>query len=234
MSSSAGRRAGSRGRPAIVELTPAILGAVLSLLAEDGYAQLSTAPVATRVGVSTATLCGSPTRARSSGSPTRARPSRSRSPSPAITRHPAGSQVVLGPPPPDASLARPRAPTSGSPAASGTASPGHPVTTSLDTAGCQEVGPVIMAAMGAHRAWRRQSACEAPTGRGCAPSVCYTSLHEGLTQARVSRLLCSTLPRRAWLRPAARLEMDDGGASGTALRANTSEDQESRVTDPET
>lgn len=51
-----GVRRGSRGRPVNVELTPAIMEAVLSLLAEEGYAQLTTASVAKRAGVSTATL----------------------------------------------------------------------------------------------------------------------------------------------------------------------------------
>lgn len=46
----------SRGRPVNAELTPAIMAAVLSLLAEDGYARLTTAAVAKRAGVSTATL----------------------------------------------------------------------------------------------------------------------------------------------------------------------------------
>lgn len=46
----------SRGRPVNVELTPAIMAAVLSLLAEAGYARLTTAAVAKRAGVSTATL----------------------------------------------------------------------------------------------------------------------------------------------------------------------------------
>lgn len=47
---------GPRGRPINAELTPAIVDAVLSLLAEQGYAQLTTAAVAKRAGVSTATL----------------------------------------------------------------------------------------------------------------------------------------------------------------------------------
>lgn len=44
------------GRPVNTELTPAIVEAVLSLLAENGYARLTTAAVAKRAGVSTATL----------------------------------------------------------------------------------------------------------------------------------------------------------------------------------
>lgn len=44
------------GRPVDPRLGPAILNAVLDLLAEDGYAQLTTAAVARRAGVSTATL----------------------------------------------------------------------------------------------------------------------------------------------------------------------------------
>ncbi|MCX0276164.1 TetR/AcrR family transcriptional regulator [Nocardia zapadnayensis] len=46
----------TRGRPLNADLTPAIVDAVLSLLAEQGYAQLTTAAVAKRAGVSTATL----------------------------------------------------------------------------------------------------------------------------------------------------------------------------------
>lgn len=46
----------SRGRPVNTELTPAIMEAVLSLLADEGYARLTTAAVAKRAGVSTATL----------------------------------------------------------------------------------------------------------------------------------------------------------------------------------
>lgn len=46
----------SRGRPVNAELTPAIMDAVLSLLADEGYARLTTALVAKRAGVSTATL----------------------------------------------------------------------------------------------------------------------------------------------------------------------------------
>ncbi|MFC6355217.1 TetR/AcrR family transcriptional regulator [Luethyella okanaganae] len=46
----------SRGRPVNADLTPAIVEAVLFLLAEGGYAQLTTAAVAKRAGVSTATL----------------------------------------------------------------------------------------------------------------------------------------------------------------------------------
>lgn len=46
----------SLGRPVDAELTPAIVDAVLSLLAEQGYARLTTAAVAKRAGVSTATL----------------------------------------------------------------------------------------------------------------------------------------------------------------------------------
>ncbi|WP_454295088.1 TetR/AcrR family transcriptional regulator [Salana multivorans] len=49
-------RSSSRGRPVNAELTPTIMAAVLSLLAEDGYARLTTAAVAKRAGVSTATL----------------------------------------------------------------------------------------------------------------------------------------------------------------------------------
>lgn len=49
-------RTGSRGRPVNVGLTPAIMEAVLSMLAEDGYARLTTAAVARRAEVSTATL----------------------------------------------------------------------------------------------------------------------------------------------------------------------------------
>lgn len=50
------RHGSSQGRPVNVELTPAIMAAVLSLLAEEGYARLTTAAVAKRAGVSTATL----------------------------------------------------------------------------------------------------------------------------------------------------------------------------------
>lgn len=50
------RQGSSRGRPVNAELTPTIMAAVLSLLAEDGYARLTTAAVAKRAGVSTATL----------------------------------------------------------------------------------------------------------------------------------------------------------------------------------
>lgn len=46
----------ARGRPVNTKLTPAIMEAVLALLAEDGYAALTTAAVAKRAGVSTATL----------------------------------------------------------------------------------------------------------------------------------------------------------------------------------
>lgn len=46
----------TRGRPIDASLSPAIMDAVLSLLAEDGYARLTTARVAERAGVSTATL----------------------------------------------------------------------------------------------------------------------------------------------------------------------------------
>ncbi|MFB6575764.1 TetR/AcrR family transcriptional regulator [Kocuria palustris] len=56
MNENAGRRPGSPGRPVNAELTPVIMDSVLSLLAEDGYAQLTTAAVAKRAGVSTATL----------------------------------------------------------------------------------------------------------------------------------------------------------------------------------
>lgn len=44
------------GRPVDAGLGPAILGAVLVLLAEQGYGRLTTAAVAARAGVSTATL----------------------------------------------------------------------------------------------------------------------------------------------------------------------------------
>lgn len=44
------------GRPADASLGPVILAAVLNVLAEDGYARLTTATVARRAGVSTATL----------------------------------------------------------------------------------------------------------------------------------------------------------------------------------
>lgn len=47
---------GSRGRPRDPELTPAIIEAVLAILAERGYSGLSTAAVAKSAGVSTATL----------------------------------------------------------------------------------------------------------------------------------------------------------------------------------
>ncbi|AHW63598.1 Transcriptional regulator, TetR-family [Corynebacterium glyciniphilum AJ 3170] len=46
----------TRGRPVNTKLTPAIMEAVLALLAENGYAALTTAAVAKRAGVSTATL----------------------------------------------------------------------------------------------------------------------------------------------------------------------------------
>ncbi|WP_186314655.1 TetR/AcrR family transcriptional regulator [Corynebacterium glyciniphilum] len=46
----------ARGRPVNTTLTPAIMKAVLALLAENGYAALTTAAVAKRAGVSTATL----------------------------------------------------------------------------------------------------------------------------------------------------------------------------------
>lgn len=45
-----------KGRPFNAELTPAIMDAVLSVLVETGYARLTTAAVAKRAGVSTATL----------------------------------------------------------------------------------------------------------------------------------------------------------------------------------
>lgn len=51
-----GKQAASRGRPVNADLTPAIMEAVLSLLADEGYARLTTALVAKRAGVSTATL----------------------------------------------------------------------------------------------------------------------------------------------------------------------------------
>lgn len=47
---------GARGRPINAELTPAIVDAVLSLLAERGHALLTTVAVAKRAGVSTVTL----------------------------------------------------------------------------------------------------------------------------------------------------------------------------------
>lgn len=47
---------GIKGRPINTELTPIIVEAVLALLAEGGYARLTTAAVAKRAGVSTATL----------------------------------------------------------------------------------------------------------------------------------------------------------------------------------
>lgn len=50
------RSGSARGRPVNTELTPAIMEAVLALLAENGYAALTTAAVAKRAGVSTATL----------------------------------------------------------------------------------------------------------------------------------------------------------------------------------
>lgn len=53
---SQGQPGSSRGRPVNAGLTPAIMEAVLSLLAEEGYARLTTAAVAKRAGVSTATL----------------------------------------------------------------------------------------------------------------------------------------------------------------------------------
>lgn len=56
MKGSETKNGGSRGRPVDVDLTPAIMSAVLSLLAESGYARLTTAAVAKRAGVSTATL----------------------------------------------------------------------------------------------------------------------------------------------------------------------------------
>nr|WP_225752550.1 TetR/AcrR family transcriptional regulator [Pseudoclavibacter sp. Marseille-Q3772] len=46
----------TRGRPINADLTPAIMEAVLSLLADEGYARLTTALVAKRACVSTATL----------------------------------------------------------------------------------------------------------------------------------------------------------------------------------
>lgn len=52
----ADKQVGSRGRPVNAELTPAIMDAVLTLLADEGYARLTTALVAKRAGVSTATL----------------------------------------------------------------------------------------------------------------------------------------------------------------------------------
>ncbi|MCZ4326420.1 MULTISPECIES: TetR/AcrR family transcriptional regulator [Brachybacterium] len=56
MAEGSGGLGGSSGRPVNAELTPAIMEAVLSLLAEEGYARLTTAAVAKRAGVSTATL----------------------------------------------------------------------------------------------------------------------------------------------------------------------------------
>lgn len=50
------KQAASRGRPVNADLTPAIMEAVLSLLADKGYARLTTALVAKQAGVSTATL----------------------------------------------------------------------------------------------------------------------------------------------------------------------------------
>lgn len=53
----AGKLEGRRpGRPTDAGLSPAILNAVLALLAENGYGRLTTAAVAARAGVSTATL----------------------------------------------------------------------------------------------------------------------------------------------------------------------------------
>ncbi|MFT9278969.1 MULTISPECIES: TetR/AcrR family transcriptional regulator [Bifidobacterium] len=51
-----GSNDGARGRPVNAALTPAIMEAVQSLLADGGYARLTTAAVAKRAGVSTATL----------------------------------------------------------------------------------------------------------------------------------------------------------------------------------
>lgn len=56
MTEGSGGLGGSSGRPVNAELTPAIMEAVLSLLADEGYARLTTAAVAKRAGVSTATL----------------------------------------------------------------------------------------------------------------------------------------------------------------------------------
>lgn len=56
MTLSEDKRVGTAGRPVNAELAPAIMDAVLSLLADEGYAQLTTARVAKRAGVSTATL----------------------------------------------------------------------------------------------------------------------------------------------------------------------------------
>lgn len=50
------RSGSARGRPVNTELTPAIMEAVLALLAANGYTALTTAAVAKRAGVSTATL----------------------------------------------------------------------------------------------------------------------------------------------------------------------------------
>ncbi|MDR1634050.1 MAG: TetR/AcrR family transcriptional regulator [Bifidobacteriaceae bacterium] len=56
MSADAGKARLSRGRPVDAGLAPMIVEAVLALLAESGYAGLTTAAVAKRAGVSTATL----------------------------------------------------------------------------------------------------------------------------------------------------------------------------------
>jgi AcrR family transcriptional regulator len=56
MSDAAELRGRRPGRPVDAALGPAILDAVLVLLAEQGYARLTTAAVAARAGVSTATL----------------------------------------------------------------------------------------------------------------------------------------------------------------------------------
>lgn len=50
------RSPGRQGRPTDPTLAPVILHAVIDVLAEDGYAGLTTATVARRAGVSTATL----------------------------------------------------------------------------------------------------------------------------------------------------------------------------------
>ena len=51
MPEGSGGLGGSSGRPVNAELTPAIMEAVLSLLADEGYARLTTAGVAKRAGV---------------------------------------------------------------------------------------------------------------------------------------------------------------------------------------
>lgn len=51
-----GKSQATQGRPVNAELTPAIINAVLAILAESGYARLTAAAVAKRAGVSVATL----------------------------------------------------------------------------------------------------------------------------------------------------------------------------------